>query len=1371
MGAEEQVEEGESVAPDAPELESKVAAAVAVWTGQLIDLGGRNTLLYYKDLKQGTLALDDADEVATERLLSSHTVRLSVLFAEDKLAPAARRARTVRAKAQENFEERGLQTLFLAWGMATWTNTRGTATPAAPVLLRQAHLVPRGGAGEDFELSLPGEWELNPTLLHLVEVDHGVHVDASQLIDMLDEHADPPDASVLFDRLTKEAAQVPGFAVTPRVVLGNFSYAKLPMVKDLETATELLASSPLVAAIAGDENARQVLRDRHPTDVREDAPDHTPPADEFLVLDADASQSYVINSVVSGGDLVCVGPPGTGKSQTIANLIATLSARGRRVLFVAEKRAAIDAVLKRLAQVGLSDLVMDLHDGPGSRKALAQQLQRALAAASHIPLPDMEAEQQALVRRRDVLCGRSEALHAERAPWGVSVYEVQAELLGIDATVRSAQRLPLPQLQALDAQAFRDATADLEGYGGLGGLEVWSSSSPWLAALRAGTITSADQARAALEATNTLATHTLPATISMLQGMLQEVGLLEPATLSQWTEALELLAGVGDTLRLFRLELFDQDLGAIVAALAPLSRSGLARLGHTVSDGAYRQARKLVRSMAVGDLPPPAQVHHALELAAAQAARWRQVSGTGSSPRLPGDLVGATASYGQLAAELRSLEAYARVDLENVSVDELAERLVALRTDQGTLFRLPEIHRLHQALQRRGFEELLEEMTSRGLNTDQALACLRHVWLSSILEAVSISDVRIGTFDSPAQSRTVAEFRSGDVHHISSAPVRIRRALAEHITVARDAYRSESEVVAAEANKKTRHIPIRQLFQTSPHVLGAVKPCWAMSPLVVSQLLPAERCFDVVVFDEASQVTPADAVGALMRASQAIVAGDPHQLPPTSFFLSGASDDDGDDGTSAAADGALTRDMESVLDMLSALLPAPYGTRMLSWHYRSRDERLIAFSNAQPSLYDFSLVTFPGTSTGSVPEHHLVPFTPNRPAEEDSSADEVRTVVELVTSHAHEHPSESLGVITMGIKHAERISESLRRARQADPLLDEFMSESAAEPFFVKNLERVQGDERDAIVLSIGYGKLADGRMQYRFGPVNNEGGQRRLNVAITRARSRMTVVSSFSSTDMDPNRLTSEGVRMLQRYLAYAESGGTDLGAVVRDRPPLNPFEIDVRDKLTAAGIPLVAQYGVSGFWIDFAAEHPTDRGRMVLAIEADGASYHSSHTARDRDRLRQQHLENLGWHFHRIWSTEWFHHHEDEVGRALEAYRRAVERVDSPAPVLIGTSDGPGAAVATARFLPAALREPATSAAPERSAPPPLLGRRGNISAYSTAELVRLIRWIESDTLLRTEDQVIAEVMQYLGFQRRGANIVNTIADAIVLSRVPRR
>lgn len=362
----------------------------------------------------------------------------------------------------------------------------------------------------------------------------------------------------------------------------------------------------------------------------------------------------------------------------------------------------------------------------------------------------------------------------------------------------------------------------------------------------------------------------------------------------------------------------------------------------------------------------------------------------------------------------------------------------------------------------------------------------------------------------------------------------------------------------------------------------------------------------------------------------------------------------------------------------------------------------------------------------------------------------------------------------MGLKHANRIHEALRRARADHPEFDRWFDRGpedrdGKEPFFIKNLERVQGDERDAIILTVGYGKNVDGRVLYRFGPLNSEGGERRLNVAITRARNRMTVVSSFSSADMDPTKLRAEGAQMLGRYLAYAESAGSNLGDAAKDKPYLNPFERDVRDHLSAAGIPLVAQFGCSGYWIDYAAQHPTKPGRMVLAIECDGASYHSSATARDRDRLRQEHLERLGWSFHRIWSTDWFRNREAEVERAITAWKAAVDAAD--------TTDSRRSTAASSSSPPVVVPQtPAGSVASAVVARAPAGKPRGprprivaglTIDQYSHQDLDALIRWIESDTLLRTEEELIAEAARELGYRRRGARIVDALTRAVRSAR----
>ncbi|MGH9293205.1 MAG: AAA domain-containing protein, partial [Acidimicrobiales bacterium] len=1074
------------------------------------------------------------------------------------------------------------------------------------------------------------------------------------------------------------------------------------------------------------------------------------------------SQSYAINAVVAGADLVIDGPPGTGKSQTIANLIATLSARNKRILFVAEKRAAIDAVLSRLERVGLGDLVLDLHDGPGAKGKLAQAFAKALADAANACQPDMAVEQEQLARRRDTLVRRTAALHEVRQPWGISVYGLQAALIGVPVSVQSEQRLNREVLAGLGADAYPQAEADLEQFVGIGGLMIEASDSPWAPALSAGTITTPDQAAAVMEAMSTFTQHTLPQATARIQDTISSVGLSRPETVAGWARTLELLQRTSECLDRFEPAVFALDLDAVVGALAPATGSAFGRFWHRLFDGAYRAAGKtaLACTKPAAGLLKGARVHQTLAEARELLVDWQSVCTDGGIPRLPSDLDGAEGTYGQLRTELGHLErAISQSELEELEPEQLVNRLRMFIADRTTLNKLPELYRLTVALQGTGLADLLAELRQRNLTVDQAVACLGFVWHSSILDAVSLADPEVGTFDGPAHSRTVTEFRAADARHIDTTPARIRRAVAEDVIAARDAYPTESQLVTHEAGKKRRHMPVRLLFQQAPHVLTALKPCWAMSPLVVAQVLPVEQCFDVVIFDEASQVTPESAAGALMRASQAVVAGDPHQLPPTAFFASGSTVDDEEEDEADELTGSMTKDFESVLDVMGALLPPPIGTKRLNWHYRSRDERLIAFSNAQPQLYDWSLTTFPGAETAKVITHQLVPFVPSRVDKEQSVADEVTAVVKAVSEHAHDRPHESLGVITMGIKHMERIEEALRRARQTDPVLDDYLNEVfyATEKFFVKNLERVQGDERDAILISIGYGKSTDGRMLYSFGPLNNAGGERRLNVAVTRARSRIAVISSFSSADMDPARLKAGSAQMLRDYLRYAESGGTDLGERRHERDPLNPFEADVLAQLTAAGLSLECQVGCSGYWIDFAAKHPTQPGRYVLAIEADGVMYHSSATARDRDRLRQDHLERLGWRFHRIWSSDWFHHREREVSAAVLAFNEALAELDAPRPAQ------PAVGTEVTLAVPGGASEPMNQ---ERGRKPFRPDGRP-ITEYYERDLVRFIEWINSDGQLRTVEEIMDIAIPELGYERTSAPRREVLGKAIASYR----
>ena len=457
-------------------------------------------------------------------------------------------------------------------------------------------------------------------------------------------------------------------------------------------------------------------------------------------------------------------------------------------------------------------------------------------------------------------------------------------------------------------------------------------------------------------------------------------------------------------------------------------------------------------------------------------------------------------------------------------------------------------------------------------------------------------------------------------------------------------------------------MPTRQLLASLPESFGKLAPCVLMSPLSVAQYLPAgQATFDVVVFDEASQITTWDAMGAIARGSQTIIVGDPKQLPPTNFF--GRADDEDEDLPE------VERDMPSILEEASA---SGVPSQSLNWHYRSRHEALIAFSNHY--YYGDRLVTFPAPSTGSEGvKFHRVNGTYARGGDR-SNPEEAKAIAEFVKRRLKtwlgvpEQDRPTLGVITFNAQQQSLILDLLDDIRRQHSGLEWFFSDDREEPVIVKNLESIQGDERDVMLFSVTFGPDRAGKLTMNFGPINDTGGEKRLNVAITRARRELHVFASIRAEQVDLDRTRAVGVKDLKVFLDYAERGLIALPS--RDEgslgPAESPFEEAVANALRAKGWEVRSQIGVSGFRVDLGVVHPDRAGSYLAGIECDGARYHSSATARDRDKLRQAVLEGLGWLILRIWSTEWFRHPAEVVDRI---HRTLVDRLeeDQKAPVVV--------------------------------------------------------------------------------------------------------
>jgi very-short-patch-repair endonuclease len=519
-----------------------------------------------------------------------------------------------------------------------------------------------------------------------------------------------------------------------------------------------------------------------------------------------------------------------------------------------------------------------------------------------------------------------------------------------------------------------------------------------------------------------------------------------------------------------------------------------------------------------------------------------------------------------------------------------------------------------------------------------------------LLFALIERNVALRGFFGEEHSERIERFRQLDERLNQLARESIQTRLAVNVPRGdfKDIPNAETALLRKELGKKKRHIPVRRLLSNIPQMLPRLKPCVLMSPLSVAQYLDATHDhFDLVIFDEASQIAVWDAVGAIARAKQLIVVGDPKQLPPTNFFAK-AADEDGEDEMSLG-----NEDLESILD---ELMSAGLRHKRLKWHYRSRHEGLITFSNRE--YYDNDLLTFPSSEreSGGVKFRYIEKAYYDKGKSRTNKGEAKALVDELIQRLKDPQGSKkSYGVVTFSLAQQQLIEDLLDQKRREHPEVEVHFGDTPpveGEPIFVKNLESVQGDERDVILFSICYGPDESGKVAMNFGPMNRDGGERRLNVAITRAKYEVVVFSSLKGDQIDLTRTRARGVRDLKSFLEYAERGPKALTAalsVSSDSEPDSEFELMVAKKIIEAGYEVHHQVGCSGYRIDLAVVDPKAPGRYLLGVECDGATYHRAATARDRDKLRQAILEGLGWKIYRIWSTDWWHDAEGQTKKLL--------------------------------------------------------------------------------------------------------------------------
>ena len=1230
-------------------------------------------------------------------------------------------------------EENGASTLFIALGFLKWFETPTSEAPRyAPILLLPVEIIRKSARVGYVIRNREEEAVINITLLEKLRQDWNITVNG---LDTSPRDESGIDVAQVFNVIRRAIMAQPRWDVEEGAVLGLFSFNKFILWNDIHNNAEALLQNKTVASLVSGKLEWTVA----PEPPR-DLDTAFSPADIALPIATDSSQLEAIIASGEGKSFVLHGPPGTGKSQTITNIIANALFAGRKVLFVAAKKAALDVVENRLESIGVGPFCVELHSNKTKKSGIIEQLRRATVSARKAPPGGFAREAERLQALRTELNTTIHALH-QKGPFGLSLYEAAGRWSGESADVADSLPIPPAALSRLtegELQEWTDAVGELAvvaravgnpmehplretippAYSPTLKTDVAAALNPYAVQLQAlsaatlaaekilqvtgGALSPAKTALLVQLATIALALPEAP--VSMLAAESPETDFTR---LKAWTATGMQRDALRTTIRQhYNAGALDLPAGQLLADWNTAAEKWFLPK--------WLEQRKVVKALkpfAMGSIEK-ATVPQTLQQIFEYQAAAQKVEGNADALRLAGNLywpdggtewpaidaaANAILNFQKTAAQLvlpaaqrdwRNRFATAAGDstgtflathqtalqhfVEVFSANKQAQTGVAalLHTPLPTVVEMDswiadeseKVARWSgaldtlkdwcawvagtQKLTALGLSELPQNLSSNTVLPAQLEAAFRKSFYRAAAEYLLSQSPELAAFSVPLFEQKIQRFKEVSAAFEKLTREELYARLASRIPdfTQEASLSSEVGLLQKALRSNARGVSIRRLFDTIPTLLPRLMPCALMSPISVAQYFDADSPkFDLVIFDEASQMPTCEAVGAIARATSVIVVGDPKQMPPTSFFSTNNVDEDNLEA----------EDLESILDDCLALsMPSKH----LLWHYRSKHESLIAFSNAM--YYDNSLLTFPSpddlatkVTAVQVPGYYDKGKTrQNRFEAEAIVAEIVRRLSNPVLA------KRSLGVVTFSVVQQNLIEDLLLLEFQKSPDLERIALQ-AEEPLFIKNLENVQGDERDVILFSVCYGPDENGKVSLNFGPLNREGGWRRLNVAVTRARYEMKVFATLKSDQIDLSRTNAEGVAGLKAFLAFAEKGKSSLPAAAISQVPAGGLETAIAEAIRAKGYEVHMSVGCSGYRVDLAVVHPAKPAEYLLGIICDGQSYGAARTARDREIVQPGVLQSLGWKLHRVWSTAWWEAPENVMAGIVTAIETALE------------------------------------------------------------------------------------------------------------------
>lgn len=1386
----------------------KIKLQLDRWKKSLIDFSKRNQLLFFKPRPTLTVNFEDnAGEIFKKLILESKNLSLiekiqafntddfgTIPMDEDELEPGMsfedlapepvvdqisstdlenalqtdkdrksldQSLAKLKTRSTASLQEQGVNILYFALYFLNWNDSISTEDSESfyksPLLLVPAH-ISRKGLNGDFTVSaIEDEIRINPTLAYKLSRDYGL--DLYKFEDELNNCEDLEEFQELIEKIRSYVSKDnQKWHIDEEAAISLFSFAKLSLYKDLEVNEDKIINHHVIRQISGEILSDRELKQNldlkylvkaNEIDIKLD------PHKSNQILDADSSQEEAIYAAKAGASFVIQGPPGTGKSQTIANIIAESLAQNKKVLFVSEKKAALEVVINRLKASNLDKYCLELHNSQKKKSEVIDSLRTSLEDIKNLAMenPREDFVEDINKVKADITKGIDE-LHKLRKPINMSLYELYGELARlnlehsdskIDFTIGNIEKINLEKLSEFD-YFFRQLAAQeriITGYDSF----IWRNANvsnlsfelendiksnliefksivarlaeyanPISQKYFARTTHNLSEFKWLAEASKLAVNSPFPKKDWFDGGVLQNVQALTIHAKIEHeefkTDKGELLSRYSENfLELDHTELLTKFTQKFTGIFRFLNIDYWQSMGQIKKHALLNESRDL--NTIINDLQIAAELdrkNQELNKEGAElsmvlgdfyndfdtdweetitAIKWVQkVMGKFNSQNLPEPLMNIISednndddfdSFEKQTEDL--LKAYElvkfhlnfysnifpkpNVNLESLSFEELNDHLEDLISNITDIEDWIEFKTLQSQAKELGLGQFLSSLVEAQfakLDADQIKAIFHKKLYQSWVDKVEIENPVMRKFSGKTQELLVEKFNNIDKALVEKSNNQIARKLGMNWIeyAANPVSKSDMQVLNHEINKKKKHKPMRVLIKEVPDLLQTAKPCWMMSPLSVSQLIESDNSnveFDLVIFDEASQIRTEDAICSIYRAKQLILAGDSNQLPPTNFFNYINEDDDYENSS-----------FESVLDECAVFL----DSKTLNWHYRSRHEDLIKFSNYY--IYDNQLITFPSPVAKSTNFGVDFEMVEGGYYEKGSrfNRKEAQRVAEAILEHYSNNPETSLGVIAFSEAQQFAIERELGKAMRADMSLQEkmqkHMDEEMTNSLFIKNLENVQGDERDVIFFSIGYARDKKGSLSHNFGPLNREGGHRRLNVAVTRARNRLKVFSSITSADIDLSRTSAQGATLLKKYLAFAE---TCTGVLAKDddenevtdlvtesqllllqQEDNNPYsnkeyvgiEESIARSLESEGYVVERFLGSSDYKIDIAVRSRKNPDNYILAIETDGKIYRNAKTCRDRERLRKQVLKSLGWNTHKVWARDWIRTPDEE-------------------------------------------------------------------------------------------------------------------------------